>query len=206
MWSWLYGIELRLFTCSYVCEISMFARHLMFISNQSDKSKNDCSYRISKFEHGSYYGWQYLQSGDRLRNDRVYGILNLYTACSASVPCKDNFFISCTHDKTHKKREPVWTKYSKEKPVWNKWQSRNVQPCGLEHIIRCYLQRTKLVTLCAPMPQHKQFTGNLVQLYVLMNSNGFVFQRNSKIHTDFIAIVFLIEIVRTGSNVQAAMT
>ena len=56
------------------------------------------------------------------------------------------------------------------------------------------------------MPQHKQFTGNLVQLYVLMNSNGFVFQRNSKIHTDFIAIVFLIEIVRTGSNVQAAMT
>ena len=36
------------------------------------RSKNDCAYRICKFEHGSYYLYQYFQSGDRGKNDRAY--------------------------------------------------------------------------------------------------------------------------------------
>ena len=41
----------------------------------------------------------------------------------------------------------------------------NVQPCGFEHMKQRYSQRMTLVTLYPPKPQHKQFLGNLGQLY-----------------------------------------
>ena len=52
-------LHARMYVCmwdQYVC-----VRYLMVISNQGDKTKNDCVYRISKFLHGRYYWWRYLQ-------------------------------------------------------------------------------------------------------------------------------------------------
>ena len=40
----------------------------------------------------------------------------------------------------------------------------NVQTSGLEYVKQCYSQQATLVTLYRPIPQHKQFIGNLVQL------------------------------------------
>ena len=54
---------------------------------------------------------------DRTRNNQVYGIQNLCTTC-ASIPCKDNFFISFTQDKTKRtKKRTQYEPNSKENPV-----------------------------------------------------------------------------------------
>ena len=77
--------------------------------------------------HGSYYGWQYLQSGDRTRNDCVYGILKLYTTFGTLISCKTSF---CTHNKTkHTKKENQYEPNSKKNPVWNKLQSQLLIMC-----------------------------------------------------------------------------
>ena len=78
---------------------------------QKQKWQNDCTYRISKFLHISYYWWQYFQVDDRSWISELSKILNCGWHVHEFSAKEVFFFISFICDKRQNEREPVLLNY-----------------------------------------------------------------------------------------------